>query len=399
MPGLLARYLETGMEGRQALTANCLDRIGELDPEIHAWVEIAPQPALGSGALDGVPFGVKDIFETRGMATEYGWALYTGRKGEHDAALVDDLRRRGAILLGKTETAAFAYFDPPPTRNPRDLARTPGGSSSGSAAAVAAAMVPFALGTQTQGSILRPASYCGICGFKPAFGTMPLEGVLPFAPSLDTIGLFTETAQDMLLLWQAIGRQVPAAAAARLAYASDTTPADLAPALHAAAERLRGHGFAVDEVRIGESIFEPALAAVRAINDYEGARTHEQRWREHGRAMGAKLAELVERGLAIERTAYEAALDALARARSGMAAIFGSYPVVITAAATGAAPLGLQSTGDPRMNAPFTGLGGPAIAVPIPVSGPPLGLQLAAAPGEDAMLLETAAAVETAFGR
>ena len=156
---------------------------------------------FADGLLDGIPFGVKDIFETRGLATEYGSRLYEGRKGTVDAHVVGSLRRTGAVLLGKTRTTAFASFDPAPTRNPRFPGHTPGGSSSGSAAAVAAGMVPFALGSQTLGSVLRPASFCGICGFKPSFGLLSAEGVMPFAPSLDTVGLFTATAADMAELW------------------------------------------------------------------------------------------------------------------------------------------------------------------------------------------------------
>src|SRR5204863_736098 len=140
-------------------------------------------------------------FETRGLATEYGSRLYEGRKGGYDAHVVGDLRRTGAVLLGKTQTTPFASFDSASTNNPRVPGHTPGGSSSGSAAAVAAGMVPFALGTQTLGSVLRPASYCGVCGFKPTFGLIPTDGVLPFAPSLDTLGFFTQTAADMAVLW------------------------------------------------------------------------------------------------------------------------------------------------------------------------------------------------------
>ena len=159
----------------------CLRRISSAEPDIQAWVDVSPQAPLAEGLLSGIPFGVKDIFETQGLATEYGSPLYAGRKGVFDAHLVDGLRRVGAVLLGKTRTTAFASFDPTATRNPCFPGHTPGGSSSGSAAAVAAGMVPFALGTQTLGSVLRPASFCGICGFKPTFGLLPFEGAMPFA--------------------------------------------------------------------------------------------------------------------------------------------------------------------------------------------------------------------------
>src|SRR5687767_11898434 len=210
----LSQWLAASRQARDAALQPCMDRIRSLDSEIHAWVQVLPQKPTGDGALNGIPFGVKDIIETQGLATEYGSAIYKGRIGSADAAIVRELRRRGGVLLGKTHTTAFAYRTPAPTRNPRDLGHTPGGSSSGSAAAVAAGMVPFALGTQTRGSILRPASYCGITGFKMTYGRMSLEGVLPFAKSLDTLGFFTHTPADMVALWDALGH--PTAASDRV---------------------------------------------------------------------------------------------------------------------------------------------------------------------------------------
>jgi Asp-tRNA(Asn)/Glu-tRNA(Gln) amidotransferase A subunit family amidase len=183
----------------------CLERIQESDASIHAWVQVLPQKATGIGRLSGIPFGAKDVFETKGLATEFGSPAYKGRIGASDAAIVRVLREHGAILLDETQTAAFAMRDPPPTRNPRNLEHTPGGSSSGSAAAVAAGMVPFAIGTQTSGSTVKPASYCGITGFKVTFGLLPMDGCLPYAKSLDTLGFFTNTPADMLLLWESMG--------------------------------------------------------------------------------------------------------------------------------------------------------------------------------------------------
>src|SRR5262249_41753718 len=153
-----------------------VDRIRALDEKIHAWVQVAPEKATGSGTLSSIPFGVKDIIETKGLSTEYGSPIYKGRIGTADAAIVRDLRGRGGVMMGKTHTTSFAYRTPAPTRNPRDLAHTPGGSSSGSAAAIAAGMIPVALGTQTGGSVLRPASFCGITGFKPTYGLLPMDG-------------------------------------------------------------------------------------------------------------------------------------------------------------------------------------------------------------------------------
>src|SRR5271163_726312 len=200
----LSDWLRADPKTRESGLQSCLERIKTQDTSVHAWVQVLPQEPTGQGKLSGIPFGVKDIIETRGLLTEYGSPIYKGRIGTEDAAIIREMRQRGGILLGKTETTAFAYRTPAPTRNPRDLERTPGGSSSGSAAAVAAGMVPIAIGTQTMGSVLRPASYCGVTGFKPSFGLLPLEGVLPLSHSLDTLGFFTNTPAGMLLLWDAL---------------------------------------------------------------------------------------------------------------------------------------------------------------------------------------------------
>jgi Asp-tRNA(Asn)/Glu-tRNA(Gln) amidotransferase A subunit family amidase len=161
-----AQWLAASRSARDAALQTCVDRIASLDNDIRAWVQVSPQQSTGNGPLDGIPFGVKDIIETKGLATEYGSPIYKGRIGTVDAAIVRQIRQRGGVLLGKTHTTAFAYLTPAPTHNPRNLAHTPGGSSSGSAAAVAAGMVPVALGTQTGGSVIRPASCCGVVGFK-----------------------------------------------------------------------------------------------------------------------------------------------------------------------------------------------------------------------------------------
>lgn len=397
--GLLSQFIEwrdSGARDAAALVRYCLDRIAELEPQLRAWVEIAPQPSLGEGPLSGIPFGAKDLFETRGLATEYGSVLYAGRKGTSDAALVKLLRERGATLLGKTQTTAFGSFDPAPTRNPCDSEHTPGGSSSGSAVAVAAGMVPFALGTQTQGSVIRPASFCGIVGFKPTLGLLPVDGALGFAGSLDTAGLFTATVEDMLLLWERMGYAVTAVLARRLGvFTLDAEPA-MRASLRATVNALAAHGLNVDAIET-PSCFSRLTEASRLINDYEGARTHEAPWRLHGDRIGVKLAALVVRGLAIPESEHQAALASVADARRDFGGIFEQYPVLLTPSAPGAAPRGLDSTGDPRMNAPWTALGVPAITVPMAVArGLPLGLQMTAAHNREAMLLATAAAVEVA---
>jgi Asp-tRNA(Asn)/Glu-tRNA(Gln) amidotransferase A subunit family amidase len=389
--------LESGELTPQSLLDLCLRRIAEADPDIRAWVEVNPQPCSADGLLQGIPFGVKDIIETRGMATEYGSPLYAGRKGERDASVVAGLRGAGAVLLGKTHTTAFASFDPAPTRNPRLAGHTPGGSSSGSAAAVAAGMVPFALGTQTLGSVLRPASYCGICGFKPSFGLIPIDGILPFAPSLDTLGFFTESAADMECLWsRGYGGQSDATLR-RVAYFRVPAEEPMAQAVAAAVERLRALGVPVLDTELPAGWDRTAKAAL-LINDYEGARAHARRFTEFGERIGTRLAELVRRGLAIPDEEYLAAREQVEQTRREMSRIFWEYPAIVGPAATGPAPAGLSSTGDPALNAPWTALGVPAISVPLPVPGAPLGLQINAAWGRDDALVAVAAHAERLLG-
>ena len=393
------RALNSGEKAPGELLEICLRRIATDEPDILAWVEVSPQAPLAGGLLDGIPFGVKDIFETAGLATEYGSALYTGRKGEVDAQVVSGLRRTGAVLLGKTRTAAFACFDPAATRNPRFPGHTPGGSSSGSAAAVAAGMVPFALGTQTLGSVLRPASFCGICGFKPSFGLLPVEGVLPFAPSLDTIGLFTATAADMAELWsRGFGGRFAAdlhrAALFRVESMRAPVEEPMREALAAAVERLRARGVSIDEIPPPRG-WDRLQSAAQTINRYEGARSHRARFDEFGQRIGRKLADLVREGLSTTQSEYEDARAQVEQMKVEVNSIFWEYPVILTPAAAGPAPAGLESTGDPSHNAPWTALGVPAISVPLPVKGGPMGVQMAAAWGRDDALVAVAEQLET----
>lgn len=393
-------WLESGEKTPSELLAICLERIARRDDELRAWVEVHPQPS-GDGPLRGIPFAAKDTYETRGLATEYGSPLYAGRKGESDAALVTKFRELGAVLVGKTQTTAFAYFDPAPTRNPFDSARTPGGSSSGSAAAVASGMVPFALGSQTQGSVLRPASYCGVTGFKPTFGLLPVDGLLPFAPFLDTVGLFTQTADDMCLLWQRMGFSIAGGGKLRAAVA--VFPWDAEPpmqtAFDCAVKKLTAEGFAIERADLPQA-WTNLLPAIRVVNHYEGSRTMEQLWRLHGAGIGAKLAQLVEEGLSISAGQYDSALETIQGMKQEMRKVFQEYPVLLTPAAPGAAPLGLAATGDPRMNSPWTALGVPAISIPMQAPGSlPLGLQLSAEAGNDGVLVDFARNVSAMIRR
>jgi Asp-tRNA(Asn)/Glu-tRNA(Gln) amidotransferase A subunit family amidase len=386
--------LKSGEKTPADLLEICLRRIALGEREIRAWVEVSPQFPFAEGLLDGIPFGVKDIFETRGLATEYGSRLYEGRKGTFDAHVVGSLRRTGAVLLGKTRTTAFASFDPAPTRNPNFPGHTPGGSSSGSAAAVAAGMVPFALGTQTLGSVLRPASFCGICGFKPSFGLLSAEGVMPFAPSLDTVGLFTATAADMAELWSRGFNGRFDAELHRAAWMRVTAGDAMCDALSASVERLRARGVAIDEIDPPAG-WDKLQSAARTINQYEGARSQRARFEEFGERIGRKLAALVREGLQLTASQYDDARAHVEHMKVRVSSIFWDYPVILTPAAAGPAPEGLDGTGDPSHNAPWTALGVPAIAVPLPSSGGPVGVQIAAAWGRDDALVAVAAQLES----
>ena len=298
------QWINASRDDRVRALQPALDHIRATDSAIHAWVQVQPQRPTGEGPLAEIPFGAKDIMETRGLSTEYGSPIYKGRIGTADAAIVRDLRARGAVLMGKTHTTAFAYREPAPTVNPRNHDHTPGGSSSGSAAAVAAGMIPFALGTQTMGSVLRPASYCGVTGFKGTFGRVSLEGVLPFAKSLDTLGFFTHTPADMLALWEAMGH--PGGRAEDLDIAvPDPIPQVEAPMVSAfqnAVAALRRGGVAIRTVNIAGMLADLHDAA-NTVEFYEGARFHEQRYREHGARL-AHMGELVQKGLTISVETY-----------------------------------------------------------------------------------------------
>jgi len=385
-------WITADRETRKAALQQCLTRIRELDSSIHAWVVVQPERPTGDGPLSEIPFGAKDIIETKGMATEYGSPLYKGRVGTADAAIIRDLRGRGAILLGKTVTTAFAYRTPGPTRNPRNLDHTPGGSSSGSAAAIAADMVPFAVGEQTRGSMLRPASFCGVTGFKPTYDLLPTEGMLPFAKSLDTLGLYTHTPADMIALWKAMGKPVAGAEEFRFAAAAPIPECDpdMANAFRQSIGTLRRSGITIQSVDIAPDL-KKLIEASDVLEAYEGAREHEARLKQFGEQFDQNVANVVREGLKIPAERYDEAKRFIAGSRIRFAEIFKTTPVILTPAAVGAAPLGLSTTGDARMNAPWTALGTPAVSIPMPVGGGlPLGLQLTADLNQDARILPAA---------
>jgi Asp-tRNA(Asn)/Glu-tRNA(Gln) amidotransferase A subunit family amidase len=392
-------WIHADREARKRGLAQCLERIRQLDSSIHAWVQVQPEQPSGDGPLFSIPFGAKDIIETKGMATEYGSPLYKGRVGTEDAAIIREMRSRGAVLLGKTVTTAFAYRTPGPTRNPRNLDHTPGGSSSGSAAAVAAGMVPFTIGEQTRGSMIRPASFCGITGFKPTHDLLSMEGVLLVAKSLDTLGFYTHTPADMIALWIALGKSL--GAEENFAFGvPDPIPEsepEMAKAFSQAIALLRRSGVTIKTVDIADPLKKLSDAS-DVIQSYEGARYHQARLKEFGDRLDQPFAALIRDGLKISVERYNETLRFISDSRRRFAETFKATPVILTPAAPGPAPIGLSTTGDPRMNAPWTAMGNPALSIPMPLaSGLPLGLQLTADIGQDARVLQAAQVLDQRF--
>ena len=382
-----------------------LAKIDERDAEIQAWSYVARDESLraaqtAQGPLAGVPFGVKDIVDVAGMPTEWGTPVQKGRVPDKDAKLVARLKQLGAVPVGKTHTTAFAYFDPAPTRNPHSLEHTPGGSSSGSAAAVAAGMALFALGSQTQGSVLRPASFCGVVGWKPTYGLLPLEGVMPFAPSLDHAGILARSVEDVQKVWNALHGATEAALPTTVTELSwpieGELDRDMASAFEEAVASLIG-GFRVVEAPAPKS-FQALPGATATIMPFEAAEIHGPMLDKHGTAIGEKLAAHLEKGRRISEAEYQEAKEAVYVAKREFRALSKEHPLIVTASAVGTAPKGLESTGDPRCNVPWTTLGAPAISIPMRVDGLPLGLQLSAGYNEDAALLQAAGAAVELIG-
>jgi Asp-tRNA(Asn)/Glu-tRNA(Gln) amidotransferase A subunit family amidase len=416
----LADLRERSRPLAEYLTEIC-DRIDECDPRIRAFV---PEPdrrgrllSTGAGVAAptgaqwrGIPVAVKDIIHVDGFVTRAGSAVPPEALAGRQASAVTRLTDAGALVAGKTVTAEFAAFAPGPTANPHRLDHTPGGSSSGSAAAVATRMCPLALGTQTIASIVRPAAYCGVVGFKPTYGRVALDGVIPNSPSLDSLGWFTATVDDAAL---AAGLLVPdwhpAPRNGRLPILGIPTARYLGKATHAARDAFAAHvtalrdaGFEVRHTSVLED-FDELAEALRIINRTEFARTHARWFGEYGTRYRPQTAAVIQEGMRIPETEYTAAL----RRNHDFATAFtdatadAGVDVWIAPAATQTAPAGLDSTGDPVMGIPFSLAGAPALSIPAGLDGNglPWGLQCAAPAGCDERLLAFAAAIEAVFAR
>ena len=406
----IAEGVRSGAFGAEAVAESCLERISASDGAVMAWEFLDPElvrrqaraiDASGhAGAMAGVPVGIKDIIDTSDMPTAMGSPIYAGNRPQRDADCVALLRAAGAIIVGKTVTCEFAGLTPGKTANPHDPGRTPGGSSSGSAAAVADCMVPVALGTQTGGSVIRPSSYCGILGYKPSFGTFSLAGVFPAAPSLDTLGLHARTVDDLGLAASVLARRSrgPVAPPARppvvgmvRTWLWDEARPETRRAVERAARCLEASGARVLEVKLPGEFRE--LAGVRGIvNSVERAVTLRDAWAGDRERISAGMRKTVEEGLAVSQPEYEDALRLMQACRKASEEAFGDCDIFLTPAVDGAAPPGLGDTGSPRFQALWTMLRTPVVTVP---AGPgpgrlPVGIQLVARYRQDDLLLRAA---------
>lgn len=405
----LGAEIAAGRRRSEDIVRDCLARIAAREPTVRAWVHLDADAALAQARacdrerprspLHGLPIAVKDIFDTADMPTAYGSPIYAGHRPARDAVAVALLRAAGAVVLGKTVTAEFAASFPGPTANPRNPAHTPGGSSSGSAAAVADGMVPAGLGTQTLGSVIRPAAFCGIAGFKPTYGIVSAEGIKPGAQSFDTVGfLLADIADAALLLGALTPRREWAAAppaAPRIAVmrgpAWDMAQMETVAAVDRAAERFGRAG-----ARIADVPPPPALETLRetawTILCYETNQNLTYERLAHGASISPPLRKIFEMAAAIGLDEYRAALVRTAEARAALNASLAGYDAVLTAATPGEAPRGLESTGDAVFNRAWTAAHLPCATLPAGTgpNGLPVGIQLVAAQWRDAELIALA---------
>ena len=421
-----AAAIQSGETTSEELVQACLDHIATLEDSVGAWAHLDPEYALQQardadlqrrsgmsvGPLHGVPVGVKDIFDTRDMPTEDGTVLHAGRTPAYDATAVALLREAGAVIMGKTVTTELAVYAPGKTRNPHDPARTPGGSSSGSAAAVAAHMVPLAIGTQTNGSVIRPASYCGVFGYKPSHGLISRYRVLQQSRALDQVGVFGRTVADVALLAEQLmgfderdpdmrPRSRPNLTGTatgeplvppRLAFvktpAWDQADKDVQDAF---AELMEFLGDEAEELDLSD-LLENAVNWHRTIMEADLARSFRREYERGKESLSATLREMIERGQQCLAMDYNEALEQIPVLNSALDEILLEYDAIITPATTGEAPAGLESTGSPVFCTPWTLCGMPSISVPIlqGSNGMPIGVQMTAARNDDARLLRTA---------
>ena len=422
-----ARRIAQGLLTSEELVGACLERIRQAEPVVQAWTFLDEPHALAQarardelkasgqpvGPLHGVPVGIKDIIDTADMPTENGTVLHKGRTPREDAAVVKALRAAGAVILGKTVTTECAYFSPGKTRNPHNPEHTPGGSSSGSAAAVAAAMAPLALGSQTAGSTIRPASFCGVYGFKPTHGLIPRTGILQLSRTLDHVGLFSRSIEDLALLAEVLAGydegdpdSRPRARVPFRDIAAEEPPLEPmlafiktphwaradADAREAFGELIEALGGRVEEVELFPSA-QDLWDWQKTVMEAEMAANLEPLWRAGRDRLSERLRALLERGCETRAVDYQRVLRAAPRVAASFDELFMErYDAILTLPALGTAPKGLGATGDPAFCVPWTLLGMPAVSLPLMrgANGLPLGVQLVGRRDIDARLLRTA---------
>ncbi len=399
-------------------TRACLDRIDEREAAIGAWIHLDRDRALAEarardrsrarGPLHGVVFGIKDIFDTVDMPTSYGSPIYAGHRPSADAACVALLRAAGAVGLGKTVTTEFAMTHPGKTRNPHNPAHTPGGSSSGSAAAVAAGMVPVALGTQTLGSVIRPAAFCGVVGFKPSYGAINRAGTKLISETADTIGMFTRSVADIPPVLAALtgapedsyDKTLDSPPRIGLVRGVEWNKASAAAvtAFEDAARRLAKAGAKLRDIALPPAVVE-AHERSRTVTDYEMARADAFEWYNRREGLSPALRAGIERGFGVAFADYVAARGQAELARRALADAFAGDDFWLTVSAPGEAPAGLESTGDPVFSRVWTILHVPCLTVPCGKgpAGLPLGVQLIGPARSAARLLACGRWVEAAL--
>ena len=417
------------------LAQACLNRIEALDDRLLAWVYVDRDTVLNSaraadaavaegqplGPLHGVPIGVKDIYYTAGIPTRAGSEVYKDFVPDFDAASLTLLKRAGAVMLGKAVTTEFACLDPSPTFNPWNPAHTPGGSSSGSAVAVASRMCPAALGSQTVGSVLRPAAYNGVVGFKPTFGRVSRYGVVPVSWNLDTVGWLVRSVEDAALLLQvtagpdaddpvssrqpvgdylsAIQEPAPPRIGLLRRYFYEKADAETRRHLDSVAERLAQAGAEIEELPMPDSI-EDAFDDQRLIMAVEAAAFHEPMYRQQAEDYQPKLRAMLADGLQTDGIVYARALERRRQFIDDMEQLSQRCDVMLTPATPAPSQADRTNTGDPAFQGPWTSCGLPAIALPsgLAESGLPLAIQLVGSPFAESRLLSAAAWCEAALG-
>jgi amidase len=409
-----AAQIRAGRLSSQALVESCLERIARREPEVRAWAWIDPEQALAQARardreaprspLHGIPVGIKDVIDTCDMPTGYGSPIYDGHRPAADAACVAQIRELGGVILGKTVTTEFATRHPNKTRNPHRLTQTPGGSSSGSAAAVADSMVPLALGTQTSSSVIRPAAYCGVVGYKPGFGLINRAGLKFLAESLDTIGVLSRTVADAALLatqlagipWTPAASPPagpPRVAVCRTPYWA-AADAAVQAALLEAAQRLKEAGASLVELEL-PAAFARMNELQIVISSYEFYRALSHERIRHPQLLSSSLSSRIAAGGRVSRAEYEAARAEAGRCQSWIAAAFAGFDLIIAPSAPGEAP-DLSGTGEPTFGLMWTVLQLPCLTLPCGTgaTGLPLGLQVIAAAGRDLDLYAGAGWIE-----